>query len=35
VQEPVEDRGGDHRIGERRAPFGTLRFDAISMAPVS
>ena len=22
VQEPVEDRGGDHRIGEHCAPFG-------------
>ena len=29
VQEPVEDRGGDHGIGEHRAPFGnaTVRRD--------
>lgn len=35
VQEPVEDRGRDHGIGEHCAHSATLRFDVISMAPVS
>ncbi len=35
VQEPVEDRGGDYRVGEHNAPFGNAVFEVIGMAPVS
>jgi hypothetical protein len=35
VQEAVVDRGCDHWISEQRAHSAMLRFEVISMAPVS